>query len=350
MRARTAAALVVSALVCAACNEGVSVPSTTTEDVESTTSVTLAPRLIPSQLDVERLEPATVLVADGIAFGTALPNDQRALETYVADPAVLDGVARIAYDSASAALIGDVTVLSIEPGAFHDEEVLDAFVVGVVEATGGRAISEDVDGRPTLRATGTDGTSVRALAHENLLVLVQGADDIAVRRVVAGMGAAVTAGRSGDGVLHTPILTLAAGELFIPVSTVGFEPYPDGEEVPPAPALPGPAGAVAGAEARLAIVAGERRGTTWVIAASTAVFLEAEALEPAVVELVQARLRSEVATVQVGRRVVHGAGPDRAGAVIRAFRHHNLVVVIQGREIDQVDAIVSAWSDAIGTG
>jgi hypothetical protein len=335
--------LLAGTLLATACNEGVSVPSTTTEALESTTSVTLAPRLIPSELDLERLEPVIILIADGITFGTALPNDQRALETYVADPAVLDGAARVAYDSASATPLADVTALSIDPGAFHDQEVLDAFVLGVVEASGGSAVLEEIDGRPTLRTIATDGTNVRALGHENLLLIVQGVDDAAVLRVVRGVGAAIAAGQSGDGAQHTPIRALAAGELFIPVTTVGFAPYPEDEEVPDPPSLPG---GFVGAEARLAIVAGERRGTVWVLETAATAFPSAEALEPAVAELVADGVRAEVSTVQVGRRVVHGA--DRASTVVRAFRHHNLVVVVQGREVDQVDAIVSAWSDAIG--
>jgi hypothetical protein len=352
MLARVSTVVLVVVLAASACNGDIKrTGSTTTTSAAPAPTTTALPPLIKSELDVQRVAPESVLVATGFAFGAARPSVQAALDVYRPDKAVLGAAVRLVTDTASLAPAADMTVLALDPTVFHDREVFEGYLRGFIQGIGASVTAADVAGVRTLRAgPAADGSLLRAYLHENLLIVARGRDDDALARLVAAQLTAIAAGQVGTADLATPMRVVQPGELFVNVPTVGFVAYPATETPPPAPVLSGASGAVTGIETRLVAVAGERRGTTWVIGTSAGAFPTAESLTPAIDALATARYGSAPTSSEVGGRVVVSAGPGPGGEMLRVFRYQDVVVVIEGIESDQLDAIVSAWSAALGPG
>jgi hypothetical protein len=351
MFARVPAVVLAVVLTASACNGDIKRSGATTTTARAAVpSTTVLPPLIKSELDVQRIEPEAVLVADGYAFGAARPSVKAALDVYGPDAAVLSGVVRLVTDTTSLLPAGDMTVLALDPAVFHDREVFEGYLRGFIEGIGATVTSTDIDGVPVLRAgPAVDGSLVRAYLHENLLIVARGRNDDVLARLVTSQLAAVKAGKPGSSDLITPMRVVPPAQLFVSVPTVGFAAYPSPEVPPPAPVLSNAPGAVSAIETRIVAVAGERRATTWVIGTSAGHFPTAESLTPSIDALAAARYGTAAKTAEVAGRVVVSA-QSPSGTALRVFRFQDVVVVIEGIEADQLDAIVSAWSFALGPG
>ena len=164
--------------------------------------------------------------------------------------------------------------------------------------------------------------------------------------VVERQLAAIAAGITGAVEPVTPLVPLPIDAAYVAVPTVAFQPIPPPEEEPPPepPALPG----ATGVQGRYGVVAGERRTTVWAFTVDSATYPSAEVLEPAMAALVSARAGGAPAEgVEVVDRVVQRATGAEGAVSARAFRHQGLVLLVEGLDPAQVDAVVSAWIIAL---
>ena len=221
--------------------------------------------------------------------------------------------------------------------------MLDAFVGGAVGALGdGTTEAVTIAGRPVLRSQGPSGT-VMGYREGNQLMLVRGPapEDIGVRRGTAARRRCA-AGAVGAAEPFTPLVPLPIDAAFVPVPTVSFQPIPPPEEEPP-PEPPGLPGAT-GVQGRYGVVAGERRTTVWAYTLDPATYPSAERLEPALAALASARAGgAPVETTEVLGRVVLSADGPEGSPSVRAFRHQGLVLVVEGQDPAQLDAVITAW-------
>lgn len=298
-------------------------------------------------LELAPVDPRRVLVADGLTFGQPLPSQQLAADAFTVDPEVASALVRRVYARADGRLVGEALVLTLDGAEMFDQQGLHAFARGVVAALGdGEADAEDLAGRTTFRSGGREGTAIGFL-EGNLLVVVRGVDDHDIGVLVERQLAAVAAGAIGPAEPVTPLIPVSIGAAFVPAPTISFQPIPPPEEEPP-PEPPVLAGAT-GIEGRYGVVAGERRTTVWAFTVDPAVYPSAEALEPAMAALVSARAGGAPAEgVEVGDRVVQRAtGAAEGTPSARAFRQQGLVLLVEGLDPAQVDAVVSAWIAAL---
>lgn len=347
-----AVALSIGLLATAACSDGQEGDDAVLEDRERNPGVlpTLA-----GGVELEAVDPARVLVAEGLTFGTPLPSEQAAAEAFLAFPEVRAALARRVHSVADGRLVAEVVLLSLAGDQIFDAGVLEAFVEGVVAGLAEAPVTEALVGdRTVLRASG-DGGAVEAFREGDLLVLVDApvADDAAV--VVARQLAALAAGATGTLEPFTPLVALPVDAAFVPVPTVAFEPFPappePGAPVFPAPPEPPEAPVLPGAtglQGRYGVVAGEQRTTVWAFTLDPGAYPSAEALAPALSALASSRSGGAATTlVEVGGRVVHVAvgGPEQPSAT--AFRHQGLALLVEGTDPAQVDAVVTAWIAAL---
>lgn len=297
-------------------------------------------------VELTAVEPVRVLVGDGLAFGQPLPSQQLAADAFTEDPEVASAVARRVYSLSDGRLIGAALVLALDGAEVFDQGVLDAFVRGVVAALGDGTQEElALAGRTAFRSRGSGGTAIGFL-EGNLLVVVRGSDDHDVGVVVERQLVAIAAGATGTAEPVTPLVPLPIGAAFVAVPTVAFQPIPPPDEEPPPdpPALPG----ATGVQGRYGVVAGERRTTVWAFTVDPISYPSAEVLEPALAALVSARAGGAPAEgVEVVDRVVQRATGAEGTVSARAFRHQGLVLLVEGVDPAQVDAVVSAWVTAL---
>lgn len=344
-RRRWGALLLGGALLAAACSggDGDGGPRESADDRGPRSG---AVPTLPGGLELTPVDPRRVLVADGLTFGQPLPSQQLAADAFTEDPEVISALVRRVYARADGRLVGEALVLTLEGAAVFDQEVLDAFATGVVAALGdGEAEATELAGRATFRSGGSAGTAIGFL-EGNLLVVVRGADDHDVGVVVERQLAAIAAGAMGPAEPVTPLIPVSIGAAFVPAPTIAFQPIPPPEEepAPEPPVLPG----ATGVEGRYGVVAGERRTTVWAFTVDPGVYPSAEALEPAMAALVSARAGGAPAEgVEVVDRVVQRATGAEASPSARAFRHQGLVLLVEGLDPAQVDAVVSAWIAAL---
>lgn len=342
---RLAALLLLGALLSAACTGSDGGGNDTAPSSDDGPDAGALPTLAGG-VELTAVEPVRVLVGDGLAFGQPLPSQQLAAEAFTEDPEVASAVTRRVYSLRDGRLIGEALVLAIDGTEVFDQRVLDAFVRGVVAALGGGTQEEVVlGGRTTLRSRGSGGTVIGFL-EGNLLVVVRGADDHDVGVVVERQLAAIAAGITGAAEPVTPLVPLPIDAAYVAVPTVAFQSIPPPEEEPPPepPALPG----ATRVQGRYGVVAGERRTTVWAFTVDPATYPSAEVLEPAMAALVSARAGGAPAEgVEVVDRVVQRATGAEGAASARAFRHQGLVLLVEGLDPAQVDAVVSAWITAL---
>ena len=304
------------------------------------------PPTLAGGVELEAVEPARVLVGEGLTYGAPLPSEQVAAEAYVPDPEVESALARRMHSLVDGRLVATVLVLALDGGELFDEGVLDAFVRGVVGAHGDGSEEElALVGRPAFHSRGSEGTAI-GFVEGNLLVVVRGAVDRDIRTVVERQLTAIAAGAVGSSDPVTPLVAVPIGSAFVPVPTVEFQVIPPpGEEEPPEP--PALLGAI-GVEGRYGVVAGERRTTVWAFALDPASYPSAEALEPALAALVSSRAGGAPGEgVEVVDRVVQRATGAEGATSARAFRHQGLALLVEGRDPAQIDAVVSAWIAAL---
>ena len=306
---------------------------------------------MPGGVELAVLDPATVLVGAELAFGAPLPSEQAAADAFTADPEVEAAVARRARSIVDGRRLANVVVLALDGTEVFDESVLAAFERGAVGGLGGGAATEGVlAGRAVLRAAGADGRVAVAFREGNLLTIVSGASAPDVDLVVTRQLEALGRGEVGSSDPVTPLVGVAPDAAFVEVPTVVFAPFPipEDEEPPPTPVLAGATGALG----RYGVVAGERRTVVWSFAVADA-YSSAEAVEPAVQSTVSQLVPgAAVERVEVIDRVVHAASVsgDEVARAASAFLHQGLVLVVEGRDAAQVDAVVTAWITALGPG
>jgi hypothetical protein len=237
-------------------------------------------------------------------------------------------------------------VLSLDGAELFDAEVLSAFQDGVVEGISGRPLrSLQLVGRRTLHATG-GATSVVAFREGNALVVVSAPQDPDAITVVTRQLEARARGEVGTGEPRTPLVALPAEAAFLPVPTIAFTPFSPPEDEPP-PEAPGFSGARA-IQGRFGVVAGERRTVVWGISVDPGAYPIAEALEPAMRDLAAARAGGVVPeAVELVDRVVLVADGPLGEPSAQVFRHEGLVVLVEGTDPAQLDAVTSAWIAAL---
>ena len=300
------------------------------------------PQTLAGGVELAAVDPARLLVGDDLAYGQPLPSQQAAADAYLDDPEVTKAVSRRLYSRLDGRLVGEVLLLTLNGDEIFDEGVLDAFVEGAVGALGdGTTTVATVAGLPVVRSRGSAGT-VMGYRNGDQLMLVRGSEDHDVSVVIERQLQGQAAGAIGDPKPFTPLVPQPIDAAFVVIPTVTFEPIPPPEEeVPPdPPALPG-ATAVHG---RYGVVAGERRTTAWAYTLDPATYPSAEALEPALKALVSSRAggaQTEVTEV-LNRVVLSADGPDGSPSV-RAFRDEGLVLVVEGQDPAQLDAVITAW-------
>jgi hypothetical protein len=337
---RIAVVLVTLALLAGACSDGGPTGGAAPDD-DGPNSV--PPQTLAGGVELASVNPQRLLVGDGLAYGQPLPSQQAAADAYLEDPEVASVIARRIHSRLDGRLVGESLLLTLDGTELFDESVLDAFIEAAVGAQGdGTTSTETVAGEPVLRSRGPSGT-VMGYREGNQLMLVRGADDHDVRVVVERQRQATASGAVGDTQPFTPLVPLPIDAAFVSVPTLTFQPIPPPEEeLPPeVPVLPG-ATAVQG---RYGVVAGERRTTVWAYTLDiNLTYPSAESVQPAVADLVSTRAGgAQVETTEVlGRVVLAADGPEDSPSV-RAFRHEGLVLLLEGLDPAQLDAVVTAW-------
>jgi hypothetical protein len=300
-------------------------------------------------IDLGSLDPTTVFVGAGLAFGAPLPSGQAAADAFTTDPEVDAAVARRVYVSDDGRHLADVVVLVLDGAELFDEGVLAAFVAGAVRAVGGGPAAEvALAGQTVERAASSTGSSVAiGFRAANLLVIVSGPVDADVVLTATRQLEARARGEIGGPDPKTPLVALPVAAAFVPVPTVTFAPIPPPDQEPP-PEPPGLPGARA-LEGRYGVVAGERRTVVWAFAVDPAAYPSAEALAPAMEALAAARAGGRAPThTELGGRLVYSSAGAAGTPSAEVFRHQGLVLLVEGERADQVDAVATAWIAALG--
>lgn len=344
MGAGVAAVLVLAA----ACSGGKAGPaSDAVDDRAAPNSVPLP--TIEGGVELAKVDLRAVLVAEGLSFGQALPSEQAAADAFTEDTEVVSAVARHVLSVASKRLVARVVVLELDGPEIFDVGVLDGFVRGVIGAYGDGPVEEvEMGAQMTFRSVG-EASTAHGFRLGNLLVVVLAPVSEDATLVVERQVSARAAGGLGAADPATPMYVRSADAAFVAVPTVSFLPIPPPEDEPP-PAPPSFPGAT-GMQGRYGVVAGERRTVAWSFTVDPGTYPSAERLEPAIAALVTARAGGTVAKItEVLDRVVLAAdaAPGVEGALAaRAFRHGALVVLVEGRDAAQLDAVVSDWISAL---
>lgn len=300
-------------------------------------------------VDLGRLDPVTVLVGEGLAFGAPLPSEQAAAEAYTADPEVTAALVRRVYTVAEGRHLADAVVLVLDGSELFDTSVLAAFVEGAVSAAGGGRAGEAVlASRPVVRSADPEGKSAAVgFLEANLLTIVTAPSALEADLIVTRQLEARARGEVGSSTPLTPLVATPVGAAFVSVPTVTFASIPPAEDEP-APEAPGLAGATA-VEGRYGVVAGERRTVVWAFSVDLAAYPSAEALVPAMEALATSRSGgTPVTTAEVGGRVVYSSSAAPGSPSAQVFRHLGLVLVVEGVQPDQLDAVTTAWIAALG--
>ena len=304
------------------------------------------PPTLQGGVELADVAPEALLVGTDLAFGTPLPSEEAAGQAFATDPEVSDVLVRTAYSATNGRRLAQVLVLSLVGAELFDEEVLAGFEAGVVAALAGAdPAPREVAGRTLLAAEGEHGTVV-AFREGDALAVVRStvADDalaVTTRQIEARLR-----GEVGTAEPRTPLVALRADAVFVPVPTIAFTPFsaPEDEPPPEPPALPG---AIA-FEGRYGVVAGERRTVVWGIAVDLGAYPTAEALQPAMTELAAARAGgSAPEQVELVDRVVLRALAPVGERSAHVFRHQGVVVLVEGEDPAQLDAVTTAWITAL---
>lgn len=303
------------------------------------------PPTLAGQAVLEPVDPVTALVGDGLSFGAPLPSTERAVAELQDAPETAGLLVRRVHDTLSARHLADLAVVTLEGTAFHDEPSVDVWVVGLVGSLGGgTARTVEVSGRPAVRSS-RDGRAVVAFRSGDLLAVVRGGAADA-DWVAASMLQAMAAGAEGRIWPETPVVDLPSEVVFVEVPGVAFVPFPPPDVEPP-PVGPLVAGML-GADGRIGVVGGERRTTVWSIPTDAQTYPTAEALLTGAEALASSRSGgSPVRVDEVGGRLVAVADGAEEQPSARVFGHGRLLVLVEGPEPAQLDAVVSAWIEEL---
>jgi hypothetical protein len=333
-------------LVAVACEDGAGRPDQlAAEDGDGPQQGPIA--TIQGGVALPPVDVARVLVGEGLAFGSPLPREQAAADALVGTE-VIAALARRVHTLGDGRHLADLLVLTLDGAQLFDESVLAAYERGIVGSLGGSEPDElPVAGRSVLRSADPAGRTTLGFREGNQLLVVRAANEgdasITTMLVVEAIG------RGDVGVVEpaTPMVPLPPEAAFVAVPGVTFTPFlpPELEPSPEPPALAG-ASAVQG---RYGVVAGERRTIVWSFAVDIAAYPTAEALAPALQALVTERAGgTPPQAVEVGGRVVLSSSAAVGSRSAQAFRHQNLVVIVEGDQPSQLDAVTTAWVAALG--
>lgn len=296
---------------------------------------------------LQDVDPATLLVGTELSFGTPLPSEQAAADAFTEQPEVSTATVRRVYDTPTGRRLGNELVLSLDGTELFDEAALSAFQDALVESlSGGRVQSLRLVGRRTLHATG-ELSNVVAFREGDTLVIASSPSDADGVAIVTRQLEAMARGEVGTGEARTPLVPTPPEAAFVPVPTIAFAPFsaPEDEEPPAPPALQG----MAGVQGRYGVVAGERRTVVWSIAVDTGAHPTAEALQPAMSDLAASRADGVAAeAVELIDRVVLVSTNAVGEPSAHVFRHQGLVILVEGGDPAQLDAVTTAWIDALG--
>jgi hypothetical protein len=299
-------------------------------------------------VELAAVDPTVALGGEGLAYGAPLPSAEAAAQALLEDAAVRSVLVRLVHDAGGAGPLAEVIALSLDGAAFFDASVLEGYLDGLVLGlTDSPPPPEVVDlgGTMVRRADGPGQGAAAAWRIGDLVVVVRG-ERAAVDLVLLRSLEAVLNGRPGSLETRTPLPPGGEPPPFVPVPGLSFTPFPDGEVHPEPPGLVG----AGPADGRIGVVGGERRTVVWALPISDDV-PTVEAVRPAVDALVQARADGApaVASEVLGRVVVTADGAAE-GRSARAFLHRRHVLLVEGGEPAQLDAVVTAWLTALGTG
>jgi hypothetical protein len=295
---------------------------------------------------LDPVDPGSLVVGHDLSFGTALPSTDAALAVLTETAEVMSVMSRRVYDTPSAEPRADLAVLTLDGEAFYDEAAVDGWVAAFV----GRLVdAEPVPGEIGDVAVVRAGAGPRAalgFRRGDALVVVEGTEAHA-EWVGTVMLQGLAAGEEPRPWPATPLLALPVDGAFAAVPGVGFPPFPpdDPEPAPAPPPFPG----TTAVEGRIGVVGGERRATVWSIATDPNTHPTAESLIADIDALVSGRAGGAAASRdEVSGRIVTGADGPAGTRSARAFLHGRLVVLVEGADAAQVDAIVTAWVTALG--
>ncbi len=297
-------------------------------------------------------DPASVLAGAGLVFGTAGGAAVLSVQGYETDPLVQQAVVRDVYAADTGEPVGSVVVLTLAPGVFTSTAAVDGYVRGLASGA-----AESVGGAQEIALGGVDGFF--ASTESQAFVTFRLDDVVALVSAPTGGGAQTLAATIAQGALSgaggavstvTPFAEVPASSAFVDLEGFEFDLFPGDDEKgdlayepQPAPLLDGLLGLP---EARLVVIGNEIRGAAWVLPAARASYASAEELVEPMRLLAAERSGGEVTEEVVAGRTVFAGD---AGASVRVAVDENLVLVVDGIDPVNADAILAEWLGSLGT-
>jgi hypothetical protein len=234
---------------------------------------------------------------------------------------------------------------------FTSGTAVDGYVRGLASGS-----AESVDGAEQVDLGGVDAFAASTNAQafvtfrlDNVIVLVTAPTSDGARTLAATMAEAALSGSGGGGSTVTPFGEVPPSSAFVDLNGFGFIVFPNDEEKTdlayeplPVPLVDGLAGLP---EARLVVIGNEIRGAAWVLPTARTSYASAEDLVEPMRLLAAARSGGEVTEEVVNGRTVFAG--DTAASV-RVVREENLVLVVDGIDPVNADAIVAEWLGSLG--
>ena len=301
--AAAAATIALLATACRGSGDGEASPGRDRVPAATSSTEALRPSL-RGGLALPAVEPAALLVGDGLLFGEVLPSEAAGLSELTAQPEVASGLSRRVFEPGGRH-IGSLVVLSLRSEAFFDQAVLDGWREGLVAALAGapRATLVEVAGDAAVAATGRAGSAV-AVTEGSAVAVVLAESEADATLVAASVRVAYRRGDPGRPDPATPMRPFVPGAVFVGVPAVSFVPFPIFESQGPAPVAAG----FGPVEVRIVAMGGERRAVAWAFGSDPAVRASAEAVQAGLAEAVGGRAGSSARTVELRDRVSRHGG------------------------------------------
>ena len=303
-------------------------------------------------IDFGDRDPTSLLAADGFVFGGPEPETVLAADGIGSDPLVQRALARTVYSAETGEELATLLAVVLEPGVFTSAAAVNGFVGGL--ATG--LIGTDDPPMP-VPIGGFDGfaassgqRSIVAFRVDNVVVMVEADSPATAGAVGEAVAVADSTGAGVDSTTMTPFSDVDPFSVFSPLAGFEFAVFPTDEEkvdLPfeplPVPTLDGLAGFPVG---ELVVIGNEIRGAAWAVPVSRASYASAEDLIEPMRNLAATRSGGAATEQVIAGRTVYGGDAVES---IRVFRHENLVLVVDGFDRVNADAIVAAWARSVGS-
>lgn len=301
-------------------------------------------------LELGNRDPASVLTGDGLLFGDPGPEALLASQGFESDPLVQSAATRGVYSADTLESVATVSALGLAPGVFTSAAAVDGYVRGLaVGVAGGDDTPVDAQlGALDGFAASSESRSVITFRLDNVVVLVAASSPAGARIVAAAMVNATVGGAVADPGTTTPFAVLDPAAAFVALNGFVFAPFPTDEEKVvlafeplPVPLIDGMGGLPQG---RLVVLGNEIRASAWALPASPDSYASAEALVDPMRLLAAARSGGEVSEQVVAGRTIYKGD---ASEPIRVFRLANLVLVVDGLDAANADAVVAEWARSL---